>query len=98
MARAPNIVDLPRAALQRTVPVPAGTVFWYWGRALRVVSVRGDDPAAPVVVEEMGPIGDALAGQYALWSLDGVRRALRGNCQFAQTRKSATVTKIRGRR
>ena len=46
------------------------------GRPLRIVRCYGADDAAPVVLEELAAVGDAAAGQYALWSADGVRRAM----------------------
>lgn len=61
--------------LERTAPICPGEIVWLWGRALRVVRVAGEDPAAPVVVEELAPPAPALSGQYALWSADAVRRA-----------------------
>jgi hypothetical protein len=59
----------------RAAAIPAGLVFNYAGRFLRVCRVYGTDAAAPVIVEEIAPIGHALAGQYGLWSADAVMRA-----------------------
>jgi hypothetical protein len=63
--------------LERHAEVPAGMVFVYGGRPLMVVRVVGNDPAAPVICEELAEFGTTLRGQFSLWSLDGVRRALR---------------------
>lgn len=57
-------------------PIPAGVVFWWQGRPLRVVRVAGADAAAPVICEEMAAVGDGLAGQLSLWSLDVVLHVL----------------------
>lgn len=64
--------------IERQAPVPVGAVFSYGGRALRVHRTYGTDARAPVIVEELAPVGAALRGQFALWSIDGVRRCLTG--------------------
>ena len=48
-------------------PVQPGQVVHLLGRLVIVQSVHGSDPAAPVIVEEMAPIGHALRGQMGLW-------------------------------
>jgi hypothetical protein len=70
----PDQYALP--GIQRRAELPAGTVFEYGGRALLVVKTRGTDPAAPVIVEELTD-SVSLKGQFGLWSLDGVSRAIR---------------------
>lgn len=77
---------LEPAAIVRQAEVPAGAVFWYWGRARRVLKVYGSDGAAPVICEELedGPIDPKTGrptysrGQLALWSADQVLRLLHG--------------------
>ena len=63
--------------IERSAHVPAGAVIAYAGRPLIVRSVHGTDAAAPVILEELSPVGQALAGQLSLWSADGVLRAMR---------------------
>lgn len=46
------------------------------GRPLRVEKVMGDDAAAPVILEELTAWGNSLAGQFCLWSVDFVQRAM----------------------
>jgi hypothetical protein len=65
-------------AVVRAAEIGAGTMFMHGGRLLKVVKAYGSDPAAPVILEEMMPWGDCLAGQLALWSADGVLRAMAG--------------------
>lgn len=71
-------------AIVRQAEVPVGAVFWFWGRPLRVETVTGTDPCAPVIVEELSdgpwtPNGPAwLKGQFGLWSHAGVLRAMAG--------------------
>jgi len=73
-ARMPDRFAPPQ--IERRAPIPVGTVFHYWGRALKVVRVYGDDPAAPVIVEELGEFGTTLRGQYGLWSAAAVASAI----------------------
>ena len=68
--------------LVRAAAIPAGLVFAYAGRFLRVTRVYGTDAAAPVIVEELAPIGHAFAGQYGLWSADAVMRAAADKLPF----------------
>ncbi|HEX4302852.1 MAG TPA: hypothetical protein VHZ78_08660 [Rhizomicrobium sp.] len=67
-------------AVVRPATVTRGMVFLFRGRPLRVERVCGDDPAAPVIAEELadGVNGDIAygKGQFALWSLAGVMRLL----------------------
>jgi len=79
MRGATNILAFaPPPAIVRSAAPAVDMVFWYWGRPLRVVSVHGDDPAAPVIVEELmdGLNGDIRygKGQLAMWSLAAVMR------------------------
>ena len=64
----------------RPATVSVGLVFLFRGRPLKVTKVMGDDPAAPVIAEELadGMNGDIpyAKGQYAMWSLAGVMRML----------------------
>lgn len=62
--------------LERTAEIPAGAVIEHGGRPLIVRRV-GSDPAAPVILEELATFGTTLAGQLALWSADGVLRAMK---------------------
>lgn len=65
-------------SIHRAAEIPAGAVFGYGGRFLKVVRVLGTDPAAPVIVEEMVSFGPVvLAGQLSLWAADGVSQAMR---------------------
>lgn len=73
MKHQPDLFDPP--TITRQAEIPAGCVFTYGGRALRVSRVSGTDAAAPVVVEELTN-AVALKGQFAIWSADGVSRAL----------------------
>jgi hypothetical protein len=67
----PPIIESPAS-------VPADAVFQYGGRSLRVHRVYGNDARAPVIVEELASFGETtLKGQFALWSLDAVRRAMK---------------------
>jgi hypothetical protein len=69
-----NVLRFDRPVVARQARLAVDQVFYYWGRALRIAKIHGDDPAAPVIVEELG----LAAGQLSLWSLDGVRRAMKG--------------------
>lgn len=66
----------------RAAEVAVGTVFWYWGRPLKVLRVHGTDAAAPVILEELaaGRNGEDFtayaAGQLSMWSLAEVRRII----------------------
>jgi hypothetical protein len=60
----------------RTAQVTQGAVFMHMGRPLRVDKVTGDDAAAPVILEELTSWGISGAGQYCLWSVDFVTRAM----------------------
>lgn len=62
--------------LRRQAAIASGVVFLFHGRPLRVVMATGTDPAAPVVVEELTAVGDAMPGQYALWSAAAVTQAM----------------------
>jgi hypothetical protein len=66
-----------RPVFERRAEIPAGCVFLFGGRPLSVVRVYGTDAAAPVIVEELTG-RYTLKGQLAIWSVDGVSRALRG--------------------
>ena len=77
MAKPYQFLLLP-PTIERRAELPAGTVFGYGGRSLKVVEVHGTDAAAPVIVEELSDFGSStLKGQLGLWSLDGVTRALK---------------------
>lgn len=62
--------------IEQTASIAVGAVFFHAGRAMRVHRVTGNDKAAPVIVEELAPVGAALKGQFGLWSVDGVRRSM----------------------
>ena len=53
-----------------------GQQFVFAGRVLEIVRVYGEKDASPVVVMEHNPPPPALPGQYALWSVDRVERAI----------------------
>ncbi len=59
----------PQTTIVRAAEIPAGLVFISDGRVYTVVRVHGTDARAPVIVVQHD-------GQYALWALDGVRRAI----------------------
>ena len=54
----------------RPAPVPAGMVFWFFGRPIKVVQVYG--PVA--IVEELFDGTDYERGQLALWATDAVAK------------------------
>ena len=60
---------MTRAAIiqHQHAPIQPGQVVHLLGRLVIVQSVHGSDPAAPVIVEEMAPLGHALRGQLGLW-------------------------------
>lgn len=64
--------------VERRAEIPAGTIFTFAGRALRVVRTYGTDAAAPVICEELCDGPRWLRGQYAMWGLFGVSKAMRG--------------------
>jgi hypothetical protein len=73
-------MNLPRnpiapPAVVRPATVTKGMIFLFRGRPLRVERVCGEDPAAPVIAEELS---DGMNGEvaYGLWSLAGVMRML----------------------
>lgn len=72
----------PPAIVRPALP-GVDTVFFHWGRPLRIARLYGEDPAAPVIVEELadGWNGDIRygKGQLSLWSLAGVTRVLANN-------------------
>lgn len=61
--------------IEQRAAIPAGLVFDYGGRVLRVHRLYGTDARAPVIVEELAEFGSTLKGQFALWSYDSVSRA-----------------------
>lgn len=71
--------DLPPPTIERCAAIPTGLVFLYGGRALRVARVYGTGASAPVIVEEMRDGPRWLKGQFALWCVDGVSRAIAAN-------------------
>jgi hypothetical protein len=91
---------MPRGATQlqivRPAGLPADTVFWFWGRPLRVVSTKGTDAAAPVIVEELTAVGDAIAGQFSLWSLASVRAVMRDSLARAPLERDGRVVGMKG--
>jgi len=71
-------LDLFVPTIERSAEIPAGIVYSFAGRPLLVVKCYGSDPAAPVIVEELASFSPrVLRGQLALWSADGVSRAMR---------------------
>lgn len=76
MPRQHDLFALP--VMQRTATIPAGAVFHYAGRALRIHRVFGSVSGDVVIVEELASFGASLAGQYGIWSVDAVTRALAG--------------------
>lgn len=71
-------MTLTPPAIYRNAPVPTGAVFLFAGRLLMVERVVGEDAAAPVICRELGPAGQAEAGQLALWCAAAVSDALAG--------------------
>ena len=71
------MICLP-SVIERRAEIPADTVFWFWGRPLRIIRCVGNDAAAPVIVEELTDDGLSIKGQLGLWSLDSVRMAMAG--------------------
>jgi hypothetical protein len=69
-------VKHPRPAIVRQAAIPAGLVFRFGGRYLKVIKAYGTDKAAPVIVEEITNM-NGPAGQLSLWGADGVARAIR---------------------
>lgn len=68
--------------IERPSRIHAGMIFGYGGRLLRVHRVYpGDDPATPVIVEELAGGSLWLAGQYALWSAGSIMRVMNGDRQ-----------------
>lgn len=65
-----------RPAIRVEAEIPGGMTFLGCGRLLRVVRAYGTDAAAPVIVEELMAVGDAMPGQLGLWCVDGVRREM----------------------
>lgn len=59
----------PALIQHQSAPIQPGQVVHLLGRLVVVQSVHGSDPAAPVIVEEMAPLGHALRGQYGLWPM-----------------------------
>lgn len=72
----PDLFDPP--AIQRAAIIPAGAVFYFAGRALRIRRVWGSMAGDVVIVEELTSFGKSLAGQYGIWSVEAVSRALAG--------------------
>lgn len=68
--------DLFTATIERRAEIPAGAVFTYAGRPLRVRRVWGSMAGDVVIVEELAAFGNSLAGQYGIWSVEAVSRAL----------------------
>lgn len=60
------------AQIVRRAELHSGFTFLFAGRFLRVVKSYGTDAAAPVVVEELMAVGEALPGQFSLWALGGI--------------------------
>ncbi len=65
-------------AIHRPAAIATGAVFNYAGRALRVYRVFGSVAGDVVIVEELASFGHSLAGQYGIWSVEAVSRALAG--------------------
>jgi len=82
-----KVIRFSPPAITRQAKLAVDQVFWFWGRPLRVAKIHGDDPAAPVILEELATDDVALAGQYSLWGLDGVRRALAGKLNSRQMKE-----------
>lgn len=75
--RQPSLFDPP--AIQQAAIIPSGAVFHFAGRALRVRRVWGSRAGDVVIVEELASFGKySLAGQYGIWSVEAVSRALAG--------------------
>lgn len=70
----PDLFERP--VIERPAALPSGLVFAYAGRALRIARSYGTAANAPVIVEELATFGTTLRGQYGLWSVDAVNRAI----------------------
>lgn len=82
--RQADLFDPP--AIQRAAVIPSGAVFHFAGRALRVRRVWGSMAGDVVIVQELASFGSTLAGQYGIWSVEAVSRALAGR-EIAPWRK-----------
>lgn len=71
-----NQLDLFAPALHRAASIPRGAVFTYAGRPLQVYRVMGTQGGDVVIVEELASFGTTLKGQFGLWSVEAVTRAL----------------------
>lgn len=69
-------LDLFTPIIERRAEIPAGAVFTFAGRPLRVYRVMGTRGGDVVIVEELMSFGTTLRGQYGLWSVEAVTRAL----------------------
>lgn len=65
----PALIQPPALRQHQSAPIQPGQVVQFLGRLVIVQSVHGSDPAAPVIVEEMVPLGHALRGQLGLWPM-----------------------------
>jgi hypothetical protein len=72
----PSLFDPP--SIQRAAIIPRGAVFHFAGRALQVYRVFGTIAGDVVIVEELASFGSTLKGQWAIWSVEAVSRALAG--------------------
>jgi hypothetical protein len=68
--------------ITRPASLPSGVVFTYAGRAMRIARTYGTAGNSAVIVEELAEFGTTLRGQYGLWSVDAVSRAI-SNTPFA---------------
>lgn len=74
----PAQLNLFTPAMHQAATIPRGAVFHYAGRALRVCRVWGSMSGDVVIVEELASFGSSLKGQYGIWSVEAVSRALAG--------------------
>lgn len=74
MFPSPTIAHRPH--LERRAEIPAGSVFRFGSRLIRVHRVTGSDAAAPVIVEELSDGPAWLAGQFSIWSAGAVTTAM----------------------
>lgn len=64
--------------IERRAEIPRGAVFTFAGRPLQVYRVMGTLGGDVVIVEELASFGSTLKGQFGLWSVEAVSRALAG--------------------
>jgi hypothetical protein len=62
--------------IEHRAEAPRDAVIIFAGRPMRIVKSYGNDPAAPVILEELVRGKNYSAGQYTMWSMWAAMRAL----------------------